>query len=153
MVLASRKAKSVIVKYFTEGSKLNCFAPQIYSVIILYLNTATWRSNDSSTRWLLPLRRRHFKTFWCFPFFYNCVKEQNNLTGFLFVFVLMKSKHSLITFIFSSFRKSNVFRRMEEDGFWSREDTWIAEFLVDTAKIRPLKLLSNTSENGGSYKV
>ena len=26
-------------------------------------------------------------------------------------------------------------------------------FLVDTAKIRPLKLLSNTSENGGSYKV
>ena len=38
-----------------------------------------------------------------------------------FVFVLMKSEHSLTTFICSSFRKSDIFRRMEEDRFWSRD--------------------------------
>ena len=30
------------------------------------------------------------------------------------------------------------------------EDTWITEFLVDTAKIRTFKMLSNTGGNGGS---
>lgn len=63
------------------------------------------------------------KRFDAFPFSIIASKNKTILTGFFFVFVLMKSKHSLITFIFSSFRKSNVFRRMEEDGFWSREDT------------------------------
>ena len=44
----------------------------------------------------------------------------------------MESKHSLIKFIFSSFRRNNVI----EEIFWSREDIPITDVLVDTAKIR-----------------
>ena len=33
---------------------------------------------------------------------------------------------------------------------WSREDNRGTELLVDTAKIRILKLFSNTSKNGGA---
>lgn len=40
---------------------------------------------------------------------------------------------------------------MEEQRIWSREDTGIAEFLVDTEKLRSFKLFSNTIKNGGYY--
>lgn len=33
-------------------------------------------------------------------------------------------------------QQTNVVRRMEEQRYWSREDTGITEFLVDIAKIR-----------------
>ena len=37
---------------------------------------------------------------------------------------------------------------MDEQRIWSREDTGIAEFLVDTEKLRSLKLFSDTIKNG-----
>ena len=40
---------------------------------------------------------------------------------------------------------------MEEQRFWSREETGITEFLVDTAKIRTLKLFTYNSKNGGAF--
>ena len=42
--------------------------------------------------------------------------------------VFMEGKHFLIKFIFSTFRKRIVVGRMEEQRFWSREDTGIDEF-------------------------
>ena len=39
---------------------------------------------------------------------------------------------------------------MEDKRFWSREDSGIIKCLVDTAKIRTLKILSEGSKNGGS---
>ena len=42
-----------------------------------------------------------------------------------------------------------MFSEEEEQRSWSREDTAITGSLVDTAKIRTLKLFSNTSKNGG----
>ena len=39
---------------------------------------------------------------------------------------------------------------MEDKRFWSGEDTGIIKCLVDTAKIRTLKLLSKVRKNGGS---
>ena len=38
---------------------------------------------------------------------------------------------------------------MEKQRFFSREDPGITEFLVETAKIRSLKLFSNITKNGG----
>ena len=42
---------------------------------------------------------------------------------------------------------------MEKQRFFSREDPGITEFLVETAKIRSLKLFSNITKNGGPLYV
>ena len=53
-----------------------------------------------------------------FSLCYNCGKLQNNFTEFCFlVFFLKESRHSLITFIFSSFTG----RAMLSEG-WKNED-------------------------------
>ena len=65
----------------------------------------------------------------------------------------MESKHFLIIIIFSNFRNSSIVRSMEEQRFWSREETGITEFLVDTAKIRTLKLFSYNSKNDGALYI
>ena len=67
----------------------------------------------------------------------------------------MEGKHFLINFIFSTFRKRIVVGRMKErknidSGQEKTLDWWI---LMDTAKIRTLKLFSNSSKNGGHLYV
>ena len=68
------------------------------------------------------------------PFSIVLTKSERFIQSFHFsvFFRLMESKHSLIKFIFSTFRRNTVI----EEIFWSREDIPITDVLVDTAKIR-----------------
>ena len=62
----------------------------------------------------------------------------------------MEGKHFLIKFIFSTFRKRIVVGRTK---ILVKRRHWNRLILMDTAKIRTLKLFSNSSKNGGHLYV
>ena len=85
-------------------------------------------------QWSLLHCNYNLKISHALPFSIVLTKSERFIQSFHFsvFFRLMESKHSLIKFIFSTFRRNTVI----EEIFWSREDVPITDVLVDTAKIR-----------------